>query len=1338
MSSTHLTKLKRKATELEQKKQFEKALALYIQVIEEAGRDLDDADLQLFNRVGDLLMRQGNASEALVYYEKAVDMYAERGFLNNAIALCNKILRQSPARTAVYYKLGKISASKGFKADARKNFLEYADRMQKGGNLDEAFRALKEFADLCPDQDDIRLMLAEMLTKENRKPEALEQLEQLYAKLDAEGRAAEARATMDRIKAIDPELTPRSTGAWQAQKSNDLVFLDLGESEYRAARAGTPDTVTPAASVPVVEGLDVGNVGALQGLTITFLPDENETEHEAANAEPVSAVDGLDVITPSVDADGSLGALAELETTEALTPREVPLVPELAIDQAEFVASDEVVPPLEGLANSVVTLTGAHPSLAPLIEAPPLSGEEFGALHLAASHDGADDTPRPHDLSIASSLPLQAGPMIVTPTSSPDTSDPGPGLLEVTPDAWVHAALGSRRDDLSLDRLLTPLENMVIPEVPALAELDLPLTLESGAPQGTAGLLDFELPESSGEYVRPQTADLDLQLGDAAPDALESDVDGLASGRSTEHVVPDEGWAETGDEAAEDVPVTAEHQLPEETWRETAALQEQASGHWPAAPEVDASETDASESDAAEVEASETYPGATDATEAEASEVDAGQAEADEAGAVPVVDAERHAPAAGMSEAAPERIGPNESEPTVEPVVEPTRSINPGWDAEALLSPEFALEASGGETPPPASALDTASLRAEVDDRLQGASDPAAAPEVSSSESVRAAFDEARVELPMIEMESAAYDEPPAAPAADFAVPDAGIDELLAVPPSFGDGQEATGFDPAPLDLNPGSTADDWDAPEVLIDGEWRDEHVGDLVSGEVFVVGERRSLENPPRPAFDDLAAAMLYDGDAQRDRATSADNGHSEASRSTLSFGGTEAQLRRRLELAPGDAAIRRQLGEALLDIGQREEGLNELEHAVVHYEGRNDLASARDIVDVILRVVPLSVRHHQKRVEYAVRSSDRPRLIEAYTELADSLFRCGEPDKARVVYSRVLELSPSSERARFALSMLSDDAGAPRSSDDIPVIETGILRGAPSLTMATLTPEALDALTAHDIAPAAELPYIEDAAPAGAGTPDARDGADAAAGIEPLATIEAAQAELRAAEPSAGDPLDDEVAEAFATPAAREADRRSVELRAVEDWATEQPTSAAPGGDFVDLGDWLRDDAAVKSTRMVARDVAPTGDESADFAEMLHRFKQGLAANVEDEDFASHYDLGVAFKEMGLVDEAIAQFQKSLRGKEHRVRSYEALGQCFVEQGQHQVALALLQRAAETPGTDDQELVGVLYLLGFACESVGRQDDAVRYYQRVFAVDIRFRDVTHRLASLARNPK
>src|SRR4029077_2020795 len=105
-----------------------------------------------------------------------------------------------------------------------------------------------------------------------------------------------------------------------------------------------------------------------------------------------------------------------------------------------------------------------------------------------------------------------------------------------------------------------------------------------------------------------------------------------------------------------------------------------------------------------------------------------------------------------------------------------------------------------------------------------------------------------------------------------------------------------------------------------------------------------------------------------------------------------------------------------------------------------------------------------------------------------------------------------------------------------------------------------------------------------------------------------------------------------------------------------------------ELVNLGDWLREDDAPKDTRMVVAEEEPTGDEEADFADMLKKFKQGVAENVEDENYQSHCDLGVAYKERGRVDEAIAEFQKALRGPDTRVKVDEAIGQCFIEKGQH----------------------------------------------------------------------
>jgi hypothetical protein len=73
--------------------------------------------------------------------------------------------------------------------------------------------------------------------------------------------------------------------------------------------------------------------------------------------------------------------------------------------------------------------------------------------------------------------------------------------------------------------------------------------------------------------------------------------------------------------------------------------------------------------------------------------------------------------------------------------------------------------------------------------------------------------------------------------------------------------------------------------------------------------------------------------------------------------------------------------------------------------------------------------------------------------------------------------------------------------------------------------------------------------------------------------------------------------------------------------------------------------------------------------------------------------------------------------------------------MEKRQLNAAAAVLERALAEPNVGDDQLVGVLYLLGYACEALQRRDDALAHYNRVFAVDIQFRDVSDRLAALER---
>lgn len=200
-----------------------------------------------------------------------------------------------------------------------------------------------------------------------------------------------------------------------------------------------------------------------------------------------------------------------------------------------------------------------------------------------------------------------------------------------------------------------------------------------------------------------------------------------------------------------------------------------------------------------------------------------------------------------------------------------------------------------------------------------------------------------------------------------------------------------------------------------------------------------------------------------------------------------------------------------------------------------------------------------------------------------------------------------------------------------------------------------------------------------------------------------------------------------------------RRILELDEHHAAAREALRRMAPGRDaeptpegFVDLGAMVIDDVGPRSTRMRTETTTVSPDEDETFREALAEFKRALDQNLPVEDHQTHYDLGLAFREMGLLDEAIGEFQKALRSPEGRLRTAEALGQTFFEQGKPAVAEAVL-RSVEKGTEGDADKIGVLYWLGRALEAQGKRDGARGCYERVLAVDVGFHDTADRLGGL-----
>ena len=238
-------------------------------------------------------------------------------------------------------------------------------------------------------------------------------------------------------------------------------------------------------------------------------------------------------------------------------------------------------------------------------------------------------------------------------------------------------------------------------------------------------------------------------------------------------------------------------------------------------------------------------------------------------------------------------------------------------------------------------------------------------------------------------------------------------------------------------------------------------------------------------------------------------------------------------------------------------------------------------------------------------------------------------------------------------------------------------------------------------------------------------------------------AGAATARAAEEAAASRATEEAAEARAAEeAAAKAAAETAEPAAGEslsvsngDPESEAPTEAPPGG-YVDLGAVLLGEevqTGKKSTRFVVPYEEPTGDDQADFDRMLAQFRDKVSENIDANDVMAHYDLGTAYMEMGLLDEAIGEFQVVLRGTSDHLPTYEMLGQTFLQKNEPKAALRSLKRGLDAPCEIEEERVGIYYYIGLANETLGDKETALEFYSRVFALDINFADVTERLRAL-----
>ncbi len=141
----------------------------------------------------------------------------------------------------------------------------------------------------------------------------------------------------------------------------------------------------------------------------------------------------------------------------------------------------------------------------------------------------------------------------------------------------------------------------------------------------------------------------------------------------------------------------------------------------------------------------------------------------------------------------------------------------------------------------------------------------------------------------------------------------------------------------------------------------------------------------------------------------------------------------------------------------------------------------------------------------------------------------------------------------------------------------------------------------------------------------------------------------------------------------------------------------------------------------------------EEEQSLEEIFKEFKKGVEQQLDSEDYDTHYNLGIAYKEMGLIDEAIGEFQLASKDPKRAVECASMLGLCFLEKGMPQLAIKWYRKGLEMPEITEEEHIGLLYDLGSAYQEVGDTDNAQKAFMEVYGMNSNYRDIVSRIKQL-----
>jgi len=168
---------------------------------------------------------------------------------------------------------------------------------------------------------------------------------------------------------------------------------------------------------------------------------------------------------------------------------------------------------------------------------------------------------------------------------------------------------------------------------------------------------------------------------------------------------------------------------------------------------------------------------------------------------------------------------------------------------------------------------------------------------------------------------------------------------------------------------------------------------------------------------------------------------------------------------------------------------------------------------------------------------------------------------------------------------------------------------------------------------------------------------------------------------------------------------------------------------GEEKIEVEEERKEFVAPEGETLEAQDIYESALNS-DVLEVFKEFKKGLEKEVEEADYETHYNLGIAYKELGLIDDAIREFQISIKDPASFVSSSTVLGICYMEKGLYSLAIDVLSKAIKKIENKSEPYWAIKYDLAEACEKNGNLEEALDLYTEVYGWNSKFRTVSDKI--------